>query len=92
MKKMTDYLRHAAECRDMARSASPSHKHQLEQMADVWEQLADARRRKLEKEGKMVLTMMWRNSSRELIQITDGNPRNGQWCGFTSKVTKCGSQ
>ena len=54
MKKMTDYLRHAAECRDMARSASPSHKHQLEQMADVWEQLADARRRKLEKEGKSV--------------------------------------
>lgn len=54
MKKMTDYLRHAAECRDMARSASPSHKHQLEQMAEVWEQLADARRRKLEKEGKSV--------------------------------------
>ncbi len=38
----------------MARSASPSHKHQLEQMAEVWEQLADARRRKLEKEGKSV--------------------------------------
>ncbi len=54
MKKMTDYLRHAAECRNMARSASPSHKHQLEQMAEVWEQLADARRRKLEKEGKSV--------------------------------------
>ena len=54
MKKMTDYLRHAAECRDMARSASPSHKHQLEQMAEVWVQLADARRRKLEKEGKSV--------------------------------------
>jgi hypothetical protein len=52
VKKMTDYLRHAAECREMARSASPSHKHQLEQMAEVWEQLADARRRKLEKEGK----------------------------------------
>jgi hypothetical protein len=38
---------HAAECREMARTASPTHKVQLEHMAETWEQLADARRRKL---------------------------------------------
>ena len=54
MKKTTDYLRHAAECRDMARLAPPSHKLQLEQMAEVWEQLAEARRRKLKKQGKSI--------------------------------------
>jgi hypothetical protein len=52
--KTTDYLRHAAECLDMARLAPPSHKLQLQQMAEVWEQLAEARRRKLEKQGKSV--------------------------------------
>ena len=54
VKKIVDYLRHATECRDMARSASPTHRHQLEQMAEVWEQLAEARRHELEKHGKSV--------------------------------------
>jgi hypothetical protein len=44
MKKIDEYLHHAAECRDMARTASPSHRQQLEQMAEPWEQLADARK------------------------------------------------
>lgn len=51
---MTDYLRHAGECRDLARSALPTYKRQLEQMAEVWEQLAEARRRTLETAGKSV--------------------------------------
>jgi hypothetical protein len=38
----------------MARTASPSHRQQLEQMAETWEQLADARKRQLEKLGKSV--------------------------------------
>ena len=42
MRKIHEYLQHAAECRDMARTASPSHRQQLEQMAETWEQLADA--------------------------------------------------
>jgi hypothetical protein len=52
MKKIQDYLQHAAECREMARTAMPTHRQQLEQMASTWEQLAQARKRQLEKQGK----------------------------------------
>ena len=52
MKKFDEYIKHAEECRDMARTAQPSHRAQLEEMAQTWEQLAEARRRQLEKEGK----------------------------------------
>ncbi len=52
MKKHHEYLRHAAECRDMARTAPPAHRQQLEQMAETWEQLAENRKRQLEKQGK----------------------------------------
>jgi hypothetical protein len=41
VKKVEEYLQHVAECRDMARTASPSHRQQLQQMAETWEQLAD---------------------------------------------------
>jgi len=52
VKKMHEYLEHAAECREMARTASPAHRQQLEQMALTWEQLAAARKRRLDKEAK----------------------------------------
>jgi ferric-dicitrate binding protein FerR (iron transport regulator) len=51
MKKIDEYLQHAAECREMARTASPAHRQQLEQMAETWDQLARARRHQLEKRG-----------------------------------------
>lgn len=51
MNKLEDYLKHAAECREMARTALPSHRQQLEQMAETWEQLAAARKRQLERQG-----------------------------------------
>jgi hypothetical protein len=51
MKKLAEYLQHAAECREMARVAQPTHRLQLEQMAETWEQLAKARKRKMEKQG-----------------------------------------
>jgi hypothetical protein len=51
MKKIDEYLRHAAECRDMARTAPPAHRQQLVQMAETWEQLAEARRQQLNKLG-----------------------------------------
>jgi hypothetical protein len=51
MKKLAEYLQHAAECREMARVAQPTHRAQLEQMALTWEQLADARKKQLEKDG-----------------------------------------
>ena len=49
MKKIEEYIKHAAECRDMARTASPAHRQQLEQMAETWEQLANARKHQMEK-------------------------------------------
>jgi hypothetical protein len=53
MKKIHEYLQHAAECREMARVASESHRTQLEQMAGTWDQLAKARERQLAKDGKV---------------------------------------
>jgi len=52
MKKISEYEQHAAECREMARTAPPAHRVQLEQMAQTWDQLAVARKRQLEKDGK----------------------------------------
>jgi len=48
LKKIQDYLRHAAECREMAQRAPPVYKQQLEQMAETWEALAEVRRHDLE--------------------------------------------
>ena len=44
MKKLDEYIKHADECRDMARTAQPSHRAQLEDMARTWDKLAEARR------------------------------------------------
>jgi hypothetical protein len=52
VKKLHEYLDHAAKCREMARTAPPTHRVQLEQMAATWEQLAQARKHQLEKQGK----------------------------------------
>ena len=52
VKKIEEYLQHAAECWDMARTAIPQHRQQLEQMAETWEQLAKARKRHLLTIGK----------------------------------------
>jgi hypothetical protein len=51
LRKLSEYQRHAAECRDMARTASKEHKEHFEQMATTWEQLAEARKRQLDKQG-----------------------------------------
>src|SRR5690349_3037592 len=55
LKKLHEYLQHAAECRNMARTASPAHRQHLEQMAETWEQLAEARKRKLEKNDQTLV-------------------------------------
>jgi len=52
VRKLDEYIKHAEECRDMARTAQPSHRSQLEDMAQTWDKLAEARRRQLEKEGR----------------------------------------
>jgi len=56
LNKLEDYRKHAAECREMARTALPSHRQQLVQMAETWEQLAIARKRQLERQGQTVRT------------------------------------
>ena len=42
MRKVEEYHKHAAECREMARTASPAHRQQLEQM---WIEHCGRRRR-----------------------------------------------
>jgi hypothetical protein len=53
MRKVLEYERHAAECRQIAvATKNPRYKKQLEDMAEVWERLAAERRRGIiENEG-----------------------------------------
>jgi hypothetical protein len=51
LKKIREYQEHAAECREMARTAQSSHRQQLLAMADAWDGLAEARQRQLTKAG-----------------------------------------
>jgi hypothetical protein len=53
VKKLREYLQHAAECREMARTATANHRQQLEGMALTWEQLAEARKLQLAKEARL---------------------------------------
>jgi hypothetical protein len=48
VKKVEEYYQNAAECREVARTSSPAHRQQLEEMAETWERLAQARRHRLE--------------------------------------------
>ena len=52
MRKLHEYEKHAAECRALAASASTAHREHLIHMAETWEQLAEARKRQLAKQGK----------------------------------------
>jgi DNA-binding transcriptional MerR regulator len=52
VKKVEEYLEHASECRTLARAAPHAHRQQLEDMAQTWEQLAEARKRELKKQLK----------------------------------------
>ena len=50
MRKITEYIEHAAECRKMARiTKNPEHKQSLRQMAEAWEMLAQEREKLLAK-------------------------------------------
>jgi hypothetical protein len=42
--KAEEYRQNAAKCREVARTASPIHRQQLEEMAETWERLENARR------------------------------------------------
>jgi hypothetical protein len=52
LKKVSEYLRHAEECEALARAArNPEEREMIAKMAETWRGLADARRRKLAKDG-----------------------------------------
>jgi hypothetical protein len=65
LKKIQEYLQHAADCREMARTATAAHRQQLEQMAETWEHLAQSRQRRLHVSG----------NSDELAAPEDGPPK-----------------
>jgi DNA-binding transcriptional MerR regulator len=52
VKKVEEYLEHASECRALARAAPQGHRQQLEDMAQTWEQLVEARKREIKKQLK----------------------------------------
>ena len=45
LKKVEDFLRKAADCREMAEAAAPAHRQRLRQMAETWERLAELEKR-----------------------------------------------
>ena len=49
MKKIQEYLEHAAQCRALAGMGDKAAREQLENMAQTWEQLAEDRRKQLER-------------------------------------------
>jgi hypothetical protein len=53
MQKTAEYLSRAAECRDLARSASPSRRKELEHMAATYQQLAEMRKRRFQLSEKL---------------------------------------
>lgn len=52
LKKVEEYLEHAAECRAMAHATNiAEQREQLQEMARTWESLAEARQRDLNKKS-----------------------------------------
>jgi len=48
VKKVEEYSLNAAKCREVAQTASPVHRQELEEMAETWERMAQARRDRLD--------------------------------------------
>jgi hypothetical protein len=55
--KAEEYRQNAAKCREVARTASPIHRQQLEEMAETWERLENARRHRLRERLKEAHTI-----------------------------------
>ena len=54
MKKISDYKRHAEECRQLATAAAlPEHRTQLVRMAETWEMLAEQREREAARQQRL---------------------------------------
>lgn len=56
MRKVSEYQQHADECLRMAaRMQDPTHKRQLEEMAEAWSMLARERQKQLQRHAKAAL-------------------------------------
>jgi hypothetical protein len=53
MKKASEYLEHAAECRTLAGAAKPEHREMLLKMAETWENLAKDREEQLARQQRL---------------------------------------
>lgn len=77
MRKVSEYMEHAAECRRMANQMRDSqHKKQLEDMAQAWEMLARERTRELAKAAKADAASD--HTDRPLSRRTRINTRTGR--------------
>jgi hypothetical protein len=55
MRKISDYLRHAEECRILARTAdTEDHRKTLLAMAETWRELAEARKEEIDRQERVV--------------------------------------
>jgi hypothetical protein len=55
MRKVSDYLRHAEECRILAKTAdTPEHRKTLLAMAETWLELAEARKREIARKRRVM--------------------------------------
>jgi hypothetical protein len=56
MRKVSDYRKHAGECRQLMRGAKTAeHREMLRQMAETWESLAASREKQLEQRANIKL-------------------------------------
>jgi hypothetical protein len=46
LKKVEEFIRKAAECREMAEAAPSAHRQRLREMAETWERLAELEKRR----------------------------------------------
>ena len=64
MKKVSEYLQHAAECQQLARTAqSPEHREMLLSMATTWTSLAKDRQESMARQGRL--------AAMEKAEVTD---------------------
>jgi hypothetical protein len=76
MRKVSDYRRHAEECRQLMRGArTPEHREMLHQMAETWESLAESREKQLERRANSDLL----RDSGKSPRIATREPPDCEW-------------
>jgi hypothetical protein len=71
MRKVSDYRKHAEECRKLMRGAkTPEHREMLHQMAETWESLAESREKQLQRRANSKLLRDKRKGVESLVWST----------------------